>query len=83
MMKEFALVLVWFSVNIWATLFVSRRVSGRGTRIAYYLLVWLVPIIGAAATVLFIGFDRNRKSATSNDQMIDAIVDARRRMKDS
>ncbi len=82
-MTGLAFVLVWFSVNIWATWFVSRQVSERGTRVAYYLLIWLVPIVGAAAAVLFIGFGDNPKSTNSQGRMFDAVVDARKRPKGS
>jgi hypothetical protein len=83
MMISFAYVAMWLSMAIWAAWFVSRRVADRGTRIAYYLLIWLVPIVGAAAAVLIIGFGGDRNSMSSADRMFDAVVDEHKKTQDS
>ena len=81
-MEGVAAFLVWFSVTIWAAWFVSRRVADGRTRILWYLLVWLFPIVGAAAAVLIIGFGSEVKTVDSEGRMFDAVVDAHRKRDD-
>lgn len=40
---------IWLVVNVWATAFVSRKVGDAGHRIAYYALIWCIPLFGAIA----------------------------------
>lgn len=82
-MISLSYVVIWLAVTIWAAWFVSRRVSDRGARIAYYLLIWLVPIVGAAFAVLIVGIGSEKKSVTSSNRMFDAIVDAHKKKQDS
>ena len=78
-MNGVAAFLIWLLLTIWASWFVARRVSERRTRVACHLLIWFVPIIGAATAVLILGFGNDLKSADSEDRMFDAVVDAHRK----
>jgi len=81
-MVSMAYVFVWLLLAVWATWFVPRRVSSRRTRIVCYLLIWLIPLFGAASVVLIMGFGDKLKPADSNDRMLDAIVDEHRKTQD-
>lgn len=78
-----AYIVTWLAVTIWAAWFVSRRVSGRRERFAYYLLIVLVPIVGAAAAIFIVGFGSDRKSANSADRMFDTVVETHKKTQDS
>jgi hypothetical protein len=38
---------IWLAANIWATAFVSRKLDQTDHRIAYYALIWCIPLFGA------------------------------------
>ena len=40
---------IWLVANIWATAFVSRKIDQADHRIAYYALIWCIPLFGAIA----------------------------------
>ena len=40
---------IWVVVNVWATAFVSRKIDDADQRIAYYALIWCIPLFGAIA----------------------------------
>ncbi len=82
MMISLAYIAMWLSVTIWAAWFVSRRVSDRRTRFAYYLLIWLVPVVGAAAAILIIGFGGDRKSTSSANRLFDSVVESSKKKQD-
>ncbi|WP_405234736.1 hypothetical protein [Lentisalinibacter salinarum] len=68
---------IWLGLSIWAAFIVAQRIENRRDRIAYYLAIWLIPIIGAAVAVFL---SRPRASKTSSsEKMFNALVDAHRR----
>lgn len=67
---------IWLIVCIWASFFVSRRIDDSGDRTVYYLLIWLLPYLGAIAAVYFAGRHAAREKTHLSDKMFDAIVDA-------
>ena len=74
---------LWLAVCIWATLYVAKRVEERRHRVAYYLLIWLLPFIGAASSI-FLAFDRRSLvKPTASDKMFQAVVEANRRKNSS
>ena len=76
-MSDIVTIVFWFAFCLYASIMVARRVEIRRDRIAYYLLIWLVPVIGAAAAILL---SRRPKSHTSSSvRMHEAIADAHRR----
>jgi len=46
-MSDIVTIVFWFAFCLYASIMVARRVEIRRDRIAYYLLIWLVPVIGA------------------------------------
>ena len=67
---------LWLGVSVGSMFVVARNVEARRDRIAYYLLIWLIPFIGAAAAALL---TRQRASTkSSSEKMFDAVVDAHR-----
>ncbi len=51
-MSNIVSVILWFAFCVFAAFVVARRIENRGDRIAYYLLIWLIPFVGAAAAIL-------------------------------
>lgn len=75
-MSNVVTTILWFAFCVYAAFVVARRVENRRDRIAYYLLIWLIPVIGAAAAILL---SRRPKSHTSStEKMHEEIVDAHR-----
>lgn len=68
----------WLAVCIWAAFFVSKRIEDSYHRVVYYLLIWLVPFLGAIAATLIAGLRSARKDIESSDKMFDAVIDGRR-----
>lgn len=78
-MESFVLTGLWLAVCIWASFVVARRVEERRHRVAYYLLTWLVPFIGAAASI-FLTFDRELLAKPSASvKMFEEVVESYRR----
>ena len=76
-MSNVVTVILWFAICIYSSFVVARRIESRRDRIAYYLLIWLIPVVGAAAAILL---SRRLKSHTpTSENMHEAIVDAHRR----
>jgi len=73
---------IYLLVCIWATFFVSRRIEDSYHRIVYYLLIWLVPFLGAFAAILIAGLRAARKEEHSSDEMLSAIVDVHKNLRD-
>ena len=66
----------WFALCVYAAYVVSHRIENGRDRIAYYLLIWLVPFIGAAAAIIL--SNRPKPAAQAPEKMQQAIVDAHR-----
>ena len=79
-MSNVVTIVLWFTICIYASFMVAGRVENRRDRFAYYLLVWLIPIIGAAAAILL--SRRPKPHTPSSEKMHEAIVEAHRQ-KDS
>ena len=76
-MSNVVTIVLWLAICICASFVVARRIEIGRDRIAYYLLIWLIPVVGAAAAILL---SRRLKSHTpASEKMHEAIVDARRR----
>lgn len=73
---------LWLVVCVWASFVVADRVKEHRHRTAYYLLIWLVPCIGAAAAILLTRNYEPTTNPTASDKMFEAIVDSHRQ-KDS
>ncbi len=76
-MSNLVTIVLWFALCVYASIMVARRVENRRDRIAHYLLIWLIPVIGAAAAILLSRRPKSHKP--SSEKMHKAIVDAHRR----
>jgi membrane protein DedA with SNARE-associated domain len=79
-MSNVVTIVLWFAICIYASFVVAHRIESRRDRIAYYVLIWLIPVIGAAAAILLTR--RPKPHTPSSEKMHEAIVDAHRQ-KDS
>jgi len=70
--------LFWISVCVWASFVIAGRVNVTGNRIAYYLLIWLVPYIGAVAAILLTRRKARINGRSASEKMFDVIVDSHR-----
>ena len=71
-------VVIWFAFCVYAAILVARRIKLLRDRIAYYLLILLVPLVGAAAAIVLSRRPESKSHASSSEMMQDAIVDAHR-----
>ena len=55
----------WLVVNVLATSFVSRRVENGDRRIAYYTLIWCLPLFGAIAATITAAHRAQRRGENS------------------
>lgn len=76
-MSNVVTIILWFAFCVYAAFVVTRRVENRRDRIAYYLLIWLAPLIGAAAAILL--SRRPKSHSPSSEKMHAAMVDAHKR----
>lgn len=74
-MEALIFVLLWLALSIWATSIVSRHRSADGGRILFYLLIWLLPIIGAVFATLILAAKLKWKCTDSSDRMFRAVVE--------
>ncbi|MEM7431189.1 MAG: hypothetical protein AAF351_04515 [Pseudomonadota bacterium] len=71
-----------FALAIWAMVAVSRRVENPSDRVAYYLLIWLVPYIGILVALLLTrtrDIPAQPAHRDASEKMFDEVVAAHRR----
>ena len=81
-MNDFAFPIIWLALCIWASFFVAGRIDNDRDRVVYYLLIWLVPYIGAAAAILLSRRRSKPARQTASEKMFEAIVESHQK-KDS
>jgi len=70
---------LWLVVNVWAASFVSRKVEEADHRIAYYALIWCIPLFGAIAATTISAHRASRKVEDSSGKMLTSIAKAQKR----
>ena len=73
---------IWLVVNIWAASFVSRKVEDADNRIAYYALIWCIPLFGAIAATTIAAHRTLRKDEGSSGRMLNSIAEIKERSRD-
>ncbi len=77
-MNNFAFPVIWLVLCVWASFFVAGRIENGRERIAYYLLIWLVPYVGAAAATLLSHRRSKIGKPTASEKMFEAVVESHR-----
>lgn len=70
---------IWIVVNICAAVFISRKVEDADRRIAYYALIWCVPVFGSIAATIVAAHRALRKDEDSVGMMPKAVAEAKKR----
>ena len=70
---------IWLTANIWATAFVSQKLDQADHRIAYYALIWCVPLFGAIAAASIAAHRALRKGEDAAEAIPKAATEAKKR----
>lgn len=74
-MEGLVIVIAWLAINIWATSFVAKRGFAADQRSLFYLMIWLLPFIGAALAILIPSLQSKFKSTDSTDRIFQTVVE--------
>jgi hypothetical protein len=73
---------IWLVINVWATSFVSRKIEDAGHRIAYYALIWCIPLFGAVAVTIIAAHRALSKNKDAATAMLNGTIEPRKRSGD-